>query len=214
LSLTEEKEKGPTCINQNFREWDLDEWDESISDKAFLSLFRCKCSKLWIPSYKCFGEVQLKSNPTKSINDGISVEVLPDLENAKKIKLFCRDLDYNWNKELLFEALKTSQLTIGCEEEVKNPNEKHTNIYIYLFHQLFDSKETIGRYLRYRILLGTLLKRKSLVKKFLSSLIANKLNHPWQVKRYLSKKSLGRFYNMFSTNEYLKEISLFKNNAI
>lgn len=201
------------CIEENLelnkdvivKSHDLDAWDERISDRPYFASYK-KTNKrdvAWLPEEQSIVELDFKSNAPKSIWEGIKVDAKWE-KHSKRVS--CRDVDYIWGADKLSNILENSTLTIGIEEDKRNPNEIHTKIYLYIF----SSKDEIGKFLKFKILLGVLEKRKSIVKKFAKTLIANKFTHPWQIRRYLSPSSLGYLYRIFYADEWLKKFRKFE----
>ncbi len=211
LSLTD-GECGEDDIKLNevitVREAHLNEWDEKISDKAYLALYRThyKRSRVWVPSRNELGEVSVKNHPKKSLGTGMTLNV-KILKDKKDIVISCRDIDYNWDPDVLSSALSSGVTMLGVEEDKRNPNEIESKVYIYLF----DSMGDVGKMVKYRILLGTINRRKSLMKKFTTALMESKLKHPWQIHRYLLPKSLGHFYQVFEAYGYITSVGHFEN---
>ena len=98
--------------------------------------------------------------------------------------------------------LSDSFVCLGIEQDERNPN-VGAQQYVYMY--VFDYAKDVSKYVKYRILLGTLLKKKSITKKFARALLSKKLVHPWQVYRYLQKNSLGYFYHLFTASEYIQK---------
>jgi hypothetical protein len=154
------------------------------------------------------GRVDMKSNAKKSLADGINIKVnlLDEKGNiCKSRNTTCRNVDHIWDSGVLTEIAKISAITLGVEEDKRNPNEVCSKVYLYVF----DNKDQVGKFLKFRILLGTLVKRKSIVKKFAKALLKGNLAHPWQIKRYLCPDSLGHFYSIFNANEWLTNAGQF-----
>jgi hypothetical protein len=187
------------------KERDLDEWDEKVSDKPYFGLHRAhsKRANVWVPHKKNFGHVKTKSSPKKSLGEGIKIKVEID---GGHHEMTCRDVDYRWDPDALRAVLSDSFICLGVEEDDRNPNiTAQQNVYMYVF----DYAKDVGKYVQYRILLGTLLKKPATCKKFARALFTEKLTHPWHVHRYLKQKSLGYFYQLMTAKEWIDKIGEF-----
>ncbi len=205
LCIGESTEPSDTLTITTLRECDLDTWDEKISDKGYFGLYRVygKRDCVWVPHHKQLGKVDVRFNAKKSLNEGMKIEVRI---NNEDFTMSCRDVDYKYDPDALKEILSISYICLGFEKENRNPNIKsQQNVYMYVFDYLND----IGKYVRCRILLGTLASKASVLRDFNKALLANKLKHPWQIRRYLQVGSLGYFYQLFTANEYLETVSEF-----
>ena len=195
-----------TAITQmrRFREFDLDEWDEKVTDKAHLGMFRQrnKRDKVWVLDLQGEASIEGESKPKKSLAHGMSIKVKHD---GAKYETSCRNLDYKWDIDALTAAMSDGFIALGVEEDQRNPNEKGTWAYLYVFELAKD----VGKRVKYRVLLGQINPKRSNVKKFAKSLLTGKLKHPWHVYRYLMKDTLGFFYSIYSADDYLKEVGEF-----
>ena len=97
LSLCE-GESGNTDIitTKRLKERILDEWDEKVSDKPYFGLYRAyaKRDKVWVPHKNGTGTVKVTGYPTKSLSEGMNIEVRMDDDPANKFNMSCRDVDY------------------------------------------------------------------------------------------------------------------------
>jgi len=189
-------------ILKKLPERQLSKWDEKISDKSYFGLYRLhnKREKVWVPCLQKEGTVHSTSAPKKSLGEGMSIKVKIDKFNHE---LSCRDVDYKYDPDALLSVLSDNFVDLGIEEDKRNPNiPKQTLIYIYVFETIND----IGKNVKFRILLGELLKRKSVQKKFTRSMISGKISHPWQIRRYLKPDSLGYLYEILNAKDYLKKV--------
>jgi hypothetical protein len=207
LSLCEDEDAVAMTSLTRLAERHLSKWDEKESDKPYFGLYRAHANrdKVWVPHKQRLGKVMVVSSPRKSTEEGMSIKV--EMDGAlSRLEMSCRDVDYKWDADVLAGVLRDSFITLGVEQDDANPNTpKQQYVYLYLFEYAKD----VGKHVQYRILLGSLLRRKSTQKKFVRALIGNKLTHPWQVIRYLKMKSLGYFYELFEAESYLNTVSEF-----
>lgn len=189
---------------KRFREFDLDEWDERISDKPHLAMYRQKYerSQVWVRHMQQLGTVKGESRPSKSLLNGVKIKVKV---RSQEIETSCRMLDYVWDVDALTAVLSDGFVSLGVEEDKRNPNEKVTSVYLYVFELAKD----VGKRVKNRILLGELKPTKKNVKRFSRTFLTGQLHHPWQVHRYLEKDSLGAIYALYTADDYLKQIGEF-----
>jgi len=202
LSLTFEENDNEICyVSPRFKQYEIEEWNEKISDKTFCMVYRTIRNRrnVWVIPRKEVGTVDYLSSSKKSIDTGIEVSV--KLGSSLCIKTTCRQIDYNWDKDKLLKAIanKNHIITVGIEDIThNNPNENIINIYLFIFDK--DARDIV----KYRILLGTLKDSKSNIKKFGQALMNNKFIHPWQISRYLNSQSTGRLYSLLTANEFVE----------
>jgi hypothetical protein len=208
LALTEGEGSLDLSVTWRIKECHLDEWDEKVSDKPHLSQFRANNNRdvVYVPQKKKLATVIMKTGARKSVGQGLELEVKV-LQEDEKMSISCRDVDYNWEPDVLLSTLSDSVLCLGVEEDNRNPNEIDTRAYIYLFNNHSD----VGKRVEQRVLLGSVKTRKAILKKFGRAIMSGKLTHPWQVHRYLRPDSLGLFFSLFKAGEYIKEVGLFAN---
>ena len=203
LSLIEGEEK--TIVGEEeMAQWDLEEWNPNISDRPDLLGYYPKFQRdqAWSPEFKRKVKLHTKISTTKSVETGLEFDIEVD---KVKIPATCRDIDYIWDKSILFEVLKVSTLSIGIEDDRNNPNEPRSRVYIYVF----DSLDSYKKVIKYKIYLGELSRRPSLFKRFVKHYINKQFSHPWQILRYLNVKSVGYLYQIFNATEWSKDISKF-----
>ncbi len=201
-SLTEGEGVHEFCVKKRIREFDLKAWNIEISDRAFLDSYRvtAKRNTVWSVELQEECKVDTKSDLKKSKEFGVETVI----KGGKK-KITCRNMDYVWDGEGLITMLATMLTGLGLEHDTRTPDKPETRVYLYTF----EFEPDVGKYIKYRILLGNLLKQKSKVKKFEKSLKNGKLRNPFQVRRYLKIKSLGHFYQVCSAARYKRDVSDF-----
>ena len=202
LSLVRGEGTKEFCIKRRLREFDLTKWDVSVSDRAHLNIYRVHAQrdKVWSLELQKECQVVAKSDQKITKEHGLETTI-----TGGKRKITCRDMDYLWNSEALTGTLATMHTGLGIEQDERNPNKPETHLYIYAF----EFGPDVGKYVKYRVYLGNLLKQKSKVKKFEKSLKNGKIRNPFQIRRYLKLKSLGHFYQVCKAPQYGEMVSDF-----
>ena len=194
-----------SCLTCDVQEKHLEKWNEKVSDKPYFGMYKIHSSRdeVWVRHFRELGTVDIRSNPDKSVAEGMDISVKVD---DVKSKMSCRDVDYKYDPDVLLNELGQSFVHLGVEKDSRNPNiPEETHVYLYAFKKNTD----LGSKLHLRILLGSLITRKSTQKKFVRALLGGKLYHPWSVLRYLQLTSLGYIYKITDASSYIEKAGNF-----
>jgi hypothetical protein len=128
------------------------------------------------------------------INNAIHFEV--EIAGGKKFTVPHYTLDFEYDPAALLKSLKMMQwTTFGMEQA-------HDRSWLYLYCGIDDKMREI----MLRIRLGALKKTPSVVKRFEHY---TDFCHPFQLKRYLTRNSLGHFWQAIKASDYIGNVPEF-----
>jgi hypothetical protein len=197
LSLCEGENEAYLSVRR-CTEYEIEEHNQQLTEKPHLMTYKSILDreKVWIMPRQCVGEINIKSNPKdKTVAEGLLLEAKTEKSNGK-FNVACRDIDYLYDKEKLYVELATcSSVGLAIEPDERDPNNKESRCYIYGYKE--DCKVHL------RILLGCLRRNKNAKARLGKALTEGRIEHPWQLHRYLRKRRLGHFYEIIQAKEYL-----------
>ncbi len=171
------------------REWDVDSFNLEICSMPQLMVFEARKSRDMVWSCRHQDVVHAK---TKTFPHQENGEVVFDVQyaHAATIRMPHYELDYAYDGQLLIEALGNMRwTTLGFEI---HGGQEWAFLYAGRSYQPYK--------VDLRIKLGRVTGTPSIKKKLENSLL--RLEHPWQVYRYLNRRSLGRFYDVITAEQY------------
>jgi hypothetical protein len=147
-----------------------------------------KRNHLWSCEHQCEVVAETKTYPEIDDDDQITfkIKVADKTYTTQHYKL-----DYLYDPERLKKMLQNSLWTTYGLETIND------EAWVYMYVGM-DNTMTV----HYRIKLGRLSRTPSMVKKFAG--FSDKIEHPWQIHRYLTAKSLGCFYSVITPAEYFE----------
>ena len=175
---------------QTMREWDIDLYNTETCFCPHLMAYEAREARdsVWVTSLQREGVADPKASPlTHEDSIVFKVEV-----GEKSYRIPHHLLDYIYDAKKLKGALKMMEWVTVSEEEMDG------DTYLFLYGGITFQQDVVSLRMR----LGRLTTREALLAKYKS--FGDKFTNPWQVHRYLDKKSLGHFFTVLSAEDYFE----------
>ena len=137
--------------------------------------------------------VVVDSTTIPNVNEEKEIIFKVKFKNGDYAYLPHTDIDYFYNRTKLITALEEAENIVLATECF---SEEEEIVFLYIM-----DKDSENPKVKYRIRLGIISDTPSLYKKYLK--FKPRIKHPWQVKRYLKKNSLGIFFKLIKCEAYL-----------